>query len=151
MMDDVAERSGVDRLVFGLFAAGAMILVVGCGGDGGSAPSISNVQVQCGQMDNQGYEYIQQVQADVTDPDGDLTIPSGGLRGQLDSLDIRLTDEDADRTFTWSPSTEMGSTPQACIGEAEVIIVASDSSGNTRRFEEVFDLGGSESMSGSQQ
>ncbi len=123
-----------------------LLLVVagGCGDESSSSPTVEDPQIACESVDDMSYDAVSEVSIAVSDADRDLQIPSEGLRGQLDGIDIRLKDPNADRRFTWSPPSGMGETPFACTGTFTLEVTARDQAGNVTNFEASVSPGNSE-------
>jgi len=131
-----------DHLVW---IVGAMLLVAGgCGDDSSASPTVEDPQIACESVDDMDYDAVSEVSVLVSDSDRDLTIPSEGLPGQLDGLDIRMNDPNADQRFTWSPPSGMNETPLACRGTFTLKVTASDQAGNVTNFEASVTPGSSE-------
>lgn len=128
-----------------VWVVGGLLLVAGgCGDEPSASPTVEDPQVACESVDDMSYDAVSEVSVLVSDSDRDLTIPSEGLRGQLDGLDIRLNDPNADRRFTWSPPSGMNETPLACTGTFTLKVTARDQAGNVTNFEASVTPGSSE-------
>jgi hypothetical protein len=123
-MDIVTSR--IRLVLMAAMLSGATSVGLGCGGADGDEPTISGIGVECEDSgDADVGQVVSAVTADVDDPDRDLV----GVEGRVNGIQITMTDDDADREFTWSPPSS--SEPLACTGDFFVQITAVDKAGNS--------------------
>ncbi len=115
-------------------------VVIGCGpqnDDTGDPPVIEEPDLVCDTVDgvNGGDPVVTSVSVRVTDPDRDLvTNDNGALEGTFEGLPIELTDEDADKRFTWEPSDERNGIE--CQGTHPLVVEARDAEGRETTFDQ---------------
>lgn len=101
----------------------------GCGQEPETTPpSISNVTINCGMAPTDSFvdvPVIREISASVEDPDRDLIRVEGSVDGILIEA---FTDDDADRTYNWTPPTSLD--PMRCDGQVTVRLKAIDQAGN---------------------
>lgn len=113
-------------IVFSLCAAFATFAMA-CGEEETSSePELSELQVTCVDSSQEGVDsqVLESVSVRATDADRDLV----SVEGTINSLQMVLTDEDADERFSWSPPD--APEPVICSGEFAVSVTAFDADDN---------------------
>ncbi len=115
----------------------------GCGSNDEPEPSnppqFDAPEISCEDSQQVDGRVVGSVSVEVTDPERDLVIPEEGLEGTFDGVAIRLTDEDGDQRFEWTPSDEQRF---VCAGTHELIVQARDDDGNEARLDREIDKDG---------